>query len=84
MDATGAAPNDERLARGSAFQHVDTDARASVVVDARVSRLPPRVEPRLRMLIAPQELERPFAATLECAQVDTFCRGARESHAFLG
>ena len=84
LDATGATPDDERLARSSTLQHMYADARAPVIMEARVSRLPPRVEPRLRVLVAPQELERPFAATLEGAQLDTLRRGAREGHAFLG
>ena len=84
MDATGAVPDDERLARSSTLQYMYADARSPVVMEARVSRLPPRVEPRLRVLVAPQELERPFAATLEGAQLDTLRRGAREGYAFLG
>ena len=84
MDATGAAPDDERLAHGSPLQDVDANARAPVVMEARVPRLPPRVEPCLRVLVAPEELERPFPATLESAQLDTLRRGAREGHALLG
>jgi hypothetical protein len=83
MDAT-ASPDDERLARSSALQHVDTDARASVVVKARVARLPPRVEPRFRVLVAPQELERPVAGALESAPVDALGHGASQSNALLG
>ena len=55
-----------------------------MVVEACVSRLPPRVEPRLRVLVAPEELGRPRAATVECIQFDPLRRRAGESHTFLG
>jgi hypothetical protein len=84
MDATLGSPDDERLAQCSSLQHVDADARAAVVMEACVPRLPPGVEPRLRVLVAPEELGRPRAATVEGVQLDPLRRGAGESHAFLG
>jgi hypothetical protein len=38
--------NGERLVPGAAFDHVDTDTRAGVVVVTGVARLPPQIEPR--------------------------------------
>lgn len=49
----GWLPDGERLVPGAAFYHVDANTRASVVVVAGVAWLPPQIQPRFRMLIAP-------------------------------
>src|SRR5690348_6174061 len=48
-------PDGERLVPRSAFDHMDAHTRASVVVVAGVAWLPPQIEPRFRMFIAPQQ-----------------------------
>src|SRR5690349_13460454 len=76
--------DDERLVPSPAFDHEHADARAAVVMEAGVTRFPPRVEPGLRVVAAPQELEGPLAVSLECRDVDRVCRRACCRGAFLG
>src|SRR5579859_8277864 len=45
----------ERLVPGAAFDHVHADTRASMVVITRIAGLPPQIQPRFRMLVAPQQ-----------------------------
>src|SRR5207249_7365434 len=80
------AANDEDLVARSPLEHVDADAGVSVVVESGVARLPPGVEPPLRVLVSPQELERPFALALELERrdVDDLCSRSREARALLG
>ncbi len=69
--ADAALPSDdERLVARAAFEHMDADTRAAVVVEARIARLPPEVEPGFGVGIAPEELERPLSGSLERAEVD--------------
>ena len=53
--------DDESLGARVTFEYIDADAGAAVVVEACVARLPPLVEPGLRVVVAPEELERPLA-----------------------
>ena len=78
------AADDEDLVARSPLEHIDADAGASVVVESGVARLPPGVEPPLRVLVSPQELERPFALALERRDVDDLCSRSREARALLG
>ena len=66
----GRLPDGERLVPGAAFDHVDANARASVVVVAGVARLPPQIEPRLRMIIAPQQHRFTGAGAVEPPGID--------------
>jgi len=83
-DAARTAADPERLVASAPFEHVDADAGTAVVVEAGVTRLPPLIEPGLRMLVSPEELERAFATPLERREVDELGRGAGKSSAFLG
>ena len=77
-----AGPADrERLVRRAALDHEDADARAAVVVEARVARLPPGVEPGLAVLVAPEQLERSRAARAASAAVSMRAAAARASSA---
>ena len=76
--------NHERLVPGVALDDVDADAGAAVVVVARISRLPPRVEPGFRVLVSPEELERSLAASLELGDVDQLGRRTCEASTLLG
>ena len=55
-----------------------------MVVKAGVPRLPPCVEPGFRVLVAPEELERAFAAAFESGEVDELGRRAGEGGTLLG
>ena len=68
----------ERLVRGPSGQHVDADARAVVVVEAGVPRLPPGVQPRLGVRRPPEQSRLARAGAIERARVDVGRRGARE------
>jgi len=83
-DAPCTVADYERLVASATFEHVDADAGTAVVVVARVTRFPPQVEPGLRMLVTPEELERAFAAPLESGEVDELGRRAGKLCAFLG
>jgi hypothetical protein len=76
--------DDECLAADAACEHVDPDARGAVVVKARVTGLPPVIEPCLRALVAPQQLERPVAIAARRVDLDRLGCGAGELHALLG
>jgi hypothetical protein len=82
-DATRAI-HDERLRPRTTLEQVDADAGAAMVVEAGVAWLPPGVEPRFRMIGAPEELERALTASLECREVDEVGGGSSESGALLG
>src|SRR5262249_57544734 len=45
----------KRLVPDPAADHVDADTRAAVVVVTGVARLPPQVEPRLTIFVAPEQ-----------------------------
>src|SRR5436190_609053 len=64
------AADGERLVPGAAFDHVDADARAGVVVITGIARLPPQIEPRFGMLIAPQQHRLARAGAVEPAGLD--------------
>jgi hypothetical protein len=77
-------PSDgERLAGDPTFEDVDAHARSAVVVEARVSSLPPVIEPGFRVVVTPQELERSLADPLELAEHDQVGRRPRELHALV-
>jgi glucarate dehydratase len=81
-DATLSA-DDERLVASSAFEHVDADARARVVVESRVARLPPLVEPRLGVGVPPEELEGALSSSFERGKIDEPCRFPRQRGAVV-
>src|SRR4051794_39765083 len=81
-DAPGPAHR-ERLVGRVALDHEDADARAAVVVEARVPRLPPGVEPGLAVLAAPEQLEGARALAREGRGVDAPGRRASELGALL-
>lgn len=62
--------NGERLVPGAARDHLDADARASVVVVTGIARLPPQIEPRFGVLIAPQQHRLTRAGAVESAWLD--------------
>ena len=66
----GRLADGERLVPGAAFDHVDADTRASVVVVAGVAWLPPQIEPRFGMLIAPQQHRLTGAGAVEPPRLD--------------
>jgi len=76
--------DDERLAADSTLEHVDADARAAMVVEARVPGLGPVIEPGLRVLVAPEELERFVALPLEPVELDQLGGRPGELHALRG
>src|SRR6266498_5774182 len=51
----GRRADGKRLVPGAAGDHVDADTRAIVVVVTGIARLPPQIEPRFGVLIAPQQ-----------------------------
>ena len=73
-DAPGPA-HGEGLVRRAALDHEDADARPAVIVESGVPSLPPRVQPRLAVVVAPEQLERARATAGEPARVDA--RGCR-------
>ena len=82
-DAARAA-HDEPLGSGVTFEHVNADAGAAVVMEARVARLPPRVEPGLRVRASPEELEGALARSVESGEVDEPRRCPGKSSALVG
>jgi hypothetical protein len=54
-----------------------------VVVEARVSSLPPVIQPGFRVVVTPQELERSLADPLELAEHDQIGRRPRELYALV-
>ena len=77
-------PDDERLVTDATFEHVNADARTPVVVEARVTRIPPRVQPGLRVVGAPQQLEGTLSLPVEGGEVDEQGCRSRECSALLG
>ena len=75
--------DDERLVASAPLQHVDADAGSAVVVEARVPRLPPLVEPGLRVRVAPEELERALSASLERVEIHELGCGSGQRGALL-
>ena len=74
----------EPLAEGAARKHVDTDARAAVIVESGVAGRPPLVEPALGVRVAPEELERSVTVALERTDLDELRGRASELDALVG
>jgi glucarate dehydratase len=81
---TAWAADHECLVASAAVENVDADAGAAMVVEARVTRLPPHVEPGFGVRGSPQEIEVPLAVALERSRVDELRRGPRDVGALLG
>src|SRR5215467_3523360 len=79
----GRLADGERLVPGAAFDHVDADTRAGVVVVTGIAWLPPQIEPRFRMLITPQQHRLTRAGTVEPAGLDQRSRQPRPFGAFV-
>ena len=75
--------NREPFADGASGEHVDPDARAAVVVKSGIARRPLLIQPALRMLVAPEELERSVPVALEGIDLDELGSRAGELHALL-
>jgi len=73
----------EPFADGATGEHVDADARAAVVVESGIARRPPLIEPALRVLVAPEQLERPVTVALERTDLDELGSRASELHALV-
>ena len=74
----------ERLVRGLAGQHVHADARAVVVVEAGVARLPPGIQPGLRVRRPPEQARRSGARPVELVELDQRRRRTRQLGALVG
>jgi hypothetical protein len=55
-----------------------------VIMEARIAWFPPEVEPRLRVLVSPEQLVRAHSAPVEGVELYAARGGARECHALLG
>jgi len=76
--------DDESLAGDMALEDVDANARSTVVVESRVPRLPPVIEPGFGVVVAPEELERSLTDPLARAEHYQIGGRARELHALVG